>query len=499
MAATSDRPGSAVPVELLLSRPAKQLCTAVFVSGRDPDVALSESALWFGGVGDVLMSHTEITIDRVDRRVDFSLRLDPATVDELIAAYRAAYPTFTADWEAERERLVALGVVARSARHHGDQGCAILPLEDPRSLPHFTPVTLRTQLPEASEVAWPRGDLAAAVGADTTVDLEVARTACDAAFADEEAHTAAFLALHRGEVIAERYGAGADRDMPLESWSMGKTVTAMLIGILVGDGLLDLDAPAPVAEWRGPGDPRGSITLRHLMQMSSGLRCSGRQDPRETWERGVPDHLYPYHEAIDVCDFMVSRPLEHPPGTVGRYRNSDPLTLAAIVRRTVEAQGAEYLSWPQRVLFDRIGIRDHVLETDLFGNFVLCGFDLGTARGWAKLGQLYLQDGVWEGKRILPAGWVDFVTTPAPAWEAAAYGGQLWLNRGGAEPELPEDAYWFQGVASQRTLVIPSRDVVVVRLGHMRSRRGLTLDDEGPAEHTMRQATRRILRAVPTA
>lgn len=485
------------PLELLLSRPAKQLCTAVFVSGRDPRDALRESALWSEGVGDVLAEHVDVRIDRAQRRVSLTVPLDESVAEELVTAYRATYPGFKADWAAEVDRLTAMGRLTRSARHHGDQGSAILPLGEPNALPHFAPVTVRSRLPDADLAPWPEGDHQATSDTDTAVDLDLAATAVDAAFAEQDAYTAAFIALHRGRVIAEGYGAGATRDMPLESWSMGKSITAVLIGILVRQGLLDVDEPAPIAEWRSPGDPRGEITVRHLMQMSSGLRCTGRQDPRESWQFGVADHLYPYHEAIDTFRFMLDRPLEYPPGTVGRYRNCDPLALGAIVRRTVEAQGLEHLSWPQRVLFDRVGIRGHVLEADLYGNFVLCGFDLGTARGWAKLGQLLLQDGVWEGERVLPQGWVDFLTTPAPAWDAAQYGGQVWLNRGGSEPDLPPDAYWFQGVASQRTLIVPSKGIVIVRLGHMRSRRGLSLDDSGPAERTMREAVRRVMAAVP--
>ena len=487
---------AAVPLHLLLSRPAKQLCTAVFVSGRDPDVALRESALWDEPVGDVLADRVEVSIDRADQRVDLTVTLDDDTITAVVDAYRAAHPAFEADWDAERRRLRELGRLTRSARHHDDQGCAILPVGEPDALPHFTPVIVRPRLTGASAAVGSHGELEVLTEPGHGVDLEAAAGAVDAAFADDAAHTAAFLAMHRGRIITEGYGGGAHQGMPLESWSMGKSIAAMLIGILVGDGLLDLDEPAPIAEWRNPDDPRSGITLRHLMNMSSGLRCSGRQDPRASWEHGVSDHNYPYHEAIDTYRFMLSQPSEYPPGTVGRYRNTDPLALGAVVRRTIDAQGVEYLSWPQRVLFDRVGIRDHVLETDLFGNFVLSGFNLGTARGWAKLGQLYLQDGVWGGDRLLPAGWVEFVTTPAPAWDEPEYGGQLWLNRSGSEPDLPPDAYWFQGVGSQRTLVVPSKELVVVRLGHMRSRRGLTLDDDGPAEHSLREATRRVLAAV---
>ena len=146
------------------------------------------------------------------------------------------------------------------------------------------------------------------------------------------------------------------------------------------------------------------------------------------------------------------------------------MTAGYIVKRTVESLDEDYLTYPQRELFDKIGIRKLVLETDPYGNFISSGYELGTARDWARLGQLYLQDGVWEGQRLLPEGFVDFVRTPAPAWEneegmpsVSRYGGFWWLNTT-ANWDAPEDAYWAAGAGGQTTLVIPSRDVVIVRL-----------------------------------
>ncbi|MGH9004539.1 MAG: serine hydrolase domain-containing protein, partial [Acidimicrobiia bacterium] len=236
------------------------------------------------------------------------------------------------------------------------------------------------------------------------------------------------------------------------------------IGVLVQQGLLSLDRPAPVPEWQG--DPRAQITIRDLLQMSGGLLFSGQDDPRQSWKLGVPDHLYIYSDALDAFRFAVDRPAEFPPGTVGRYRNCDPLTLGYIVRRTVtEVLGRNYLQWPQAALFDRVGIRRQVLETDLYGNFLLTGFDYGTARNWARLGLLYQQDGVWQGERILPEGWSAFVSTPAPGWEEPRYGGQFWLN-GTGDFALPEEAYVMSGFGEQRVFVVPSADLVVVRMGH---------------------------------
>ena len=171
--------------------------------------------------------------------------------------------------------------------------------------------------------------------------------------------------------------------------------------------------------------------------------------------------------ASSFTGYAISSPVEFAPGVVGRYRNSDPMTLGYLVRQAVEARGEDYLTHPQRALFDRIGIRRQVLEPDPWGNFLLSGYDYGTARNWARLGMLYLQDGVWNGQRLLPEGWTRFVSTPAPAWTRKEYGGQFWVNGEGQWP-LPRDAYFMSGAGGQQTFVVPSHDLVVVRMGHQR-------------------------------
>jgi CubicO group peptidase (beta-lactamase class C family) len=172
-----------------------------------------------------------------------------------------------------------------------------------------------------------------------------------------------------------------------------------------------------------------------------------------------------YFDALDVFKHAVEQPAEFPPNTRWRYRNSDPLTLGKIVRQTVEDQGGDYLTFPQRTLFDRIGARSFVLETDAWGNFILTGYDYGSARDWARFGLLHLWDGFWNGERILPEGWTEFVSTPAPTDKGQNYGGLFWLNRGGRLDRIPKDAYWSAGFMGQITMIIPSRNVVVVRLG----------------------------------
>jgi CubicO group peptidase (beta-lactamase class C family) len=458
-----------VPIEMMLATAAKVLCSAVFVSGRDPEEAFNHSALWSLKaqlLPDALLRHARWNLDRQDPRVDISIELTPAAADDLIAAHRAAHPGFEADWAGERARLVGLRKMTRSAQFTGSgQGSLIIPRDGDRAL-HFKPREIR------------RGPLSSAgwtvQGPTTTVDAStraaVAR-ALEAPFADREAYHAAVLVVQGGQIVGERYAEGFNADMPLESWSMGKSVMGTLIALLIGRGALERDARAPIAAWDRPGDPRRAITLRHLLNMSSGLRCTGQDDGRESWRHGLPEHFLPYAEALNIAEWATERPLEFAPDTVGRYRNCDPLSLAEIFHASVSKLGGDPLTWPQSELFDRLGMRGLVLETDRWGRFIVSGFDYGTARDWARIGLLYLRDGVWSGQRVLPAGWAEFARTPAPAWKNREYSAQIWLNSVG-EIALPPDTFYFAGGGGQYVFVVPSLDLVVVRQGHTRGWEG---------------------------
>ena len=432
---------------------AKVLCSAVFVSGRDPAEA--------------------------GRNVDkFDLPAPERTITDTVI-----------DYERKEVRLTYMGTLTRTARYYGDQGCIIHPEGFDRVF--FEPVPVASSLPDAATQDWPMGDRLTDAPLPPGVDTAHLTAAVDSAFADPEALTAAFVVVHRGRIIAERYGAGAHQEMQLESWSMGKSLTATLFARLVHDGLFRLDEPAPVKEWHDrPGDPRSRIRVRDLLQMSSGLHFVAPRDPDYTPALGYPDHMYIYTGAVDAFNHSITRPLQFEPGTEGRYRNSDPLTLGYLIREAVEARGENYHTFPQRALFDRIGIRRQVLETDPYGNFLLTGFDYGTARNWARLGLLYLQDGVWMGERLLPEEWAQFVRTPAPAWDRPVYGGQFWIN-GTGEWNLPHDAYYMAGAGGQYTFVVPSHDLVVVRMGHFRG---------SPAgTRTLNAALAELMKAIPAA
>jgi len=371
---------------------------------------------------------------------------------------------YDVDWDRRLVTVEVPGAPVRSAGYYGDQGCVIH--ERGSEEIHFTPTDVPSTLPDAVTQAWPMGDADAQGMLPADTDVEALDATLDWAMDEAEQNTRALVVIHRGKIIAERYAEGFTAHTPQISWSQGKSITAALIGILVQQGELTIDQPAPVQEWRqDPADPRREITIRDLLHMSSGLdfKNYGLAEPISYTNEN--EHFLIYFDAVNVFEHAINQPMDIPANTEFRYRNSDPLTLGRIVRQVVEGRGEDYLTFPQRALFDEIGMRNVVLETDTHGNFIMTGYDYLSAYDWARFGLLHLWDGEWLGKRILPEGWVDFISTPTQTDPNDGYGGLFWLNRGGALPDLPSDAYWPAGFMGQNTVIIPSLDMVVVRLG----------------------------------
>ena len=340
----------------------------------------------------------------------------------------------------------------------------------------------------SEDLPWPMGDVVEAD--DSALDLGKIEHAVDLAFAGD-AMTAAFVVTHRGNIVAERYREGIGIHTPLESWSMGKSMTATLLGRLIHQGAYDLWQPAPIPEWQTGDDPRARIRIADIMRMSSGLRFRAMQDPDYDPGLGYPDHLYVYTGGINAFEYAATRSRQWPPNTVGRYRNGDPVLANYLIRLAVEGRGDNYHAFPQRALFDKLGMRDTTIETDPYGNFLLQGYEFASARDWARLANLYLNDGVSNGERLLPEGWTDFVSTLAPAWAAddrPIYGAFFWLNGDGALP-IPRAAYMMSGAGGQKTIIIPSHDLVVVRLGHYSGME--------PGLEALKQALAALMQAVP--
>ena len=433
---------------------AKVMCSAVFITGLDPDFA-AENVGFFTGPYSARARLGKPVVDRAGKAVHVTLPRG----------------------------------VKRTALYLGDQGCVTLPAG--KDAVSFRPVRVQSRLPDPATQPWPMGDARAPEPPPALLDAAKVKQAVDGAFEPAAGMTAAFVVTWKGRLIGERYGPGITARTPLESWSMGKSVSATLMGILIRQGVYDLRQPAPIPEWQGAGDPRAKIRIADLLQMSSGLRIRAPQDPDYDPSGPYPDHAYLYTGGVDAFRYAATRPLQWPPGTVGRYRNTDPVLVNYLVRLGVERRGEEYLLFPQRALFDKLGIRTMVLETDPYGNFLTQGYELASARDWARLGNLYLQDGVWNGERLLPEGYVKFVSTPAPAWLAdqrPIYGGFFWLNREESFP-VPPDAYYMAGAGGQFAIIIPSHDLVVVRLGHYRG--------GGSGSYSFGRALALLVEAVP--
>ncbi len=433
---------------------AKVMCSAVFITGLDPDFA-AENVGYF-------------TAPYAERA-----KLGKPVVDRAAKAVSVSAP----------------GGVTRTARQFGSQGCVTLPVG--KDSVSFKPITVASRLPDPSMQAWPMGDALPSAPLPPDVDAAKLKQAIAAAFEPATGLTAAFVVTWKGRLLGERYGAGITSTTPLEGWSMGKSLTATLLGILVKQGVYDLQQPAPIPEWQGAGDPRAKIRIADILHMSSGLRIRAPQDPDYDRTGPYPDHLYLYTGSVDSFRYAATRPQQWPPNTIGRYRNTDPVLINYLVRLGVEKRGEEYLSFPQRALFDKLGIRTMVMETDPHGNFLTQGYELASGRDWARLGNLYLEDGAWNGERILPEGFARFVSTLAPAWEAderLVYGAFFWLNLEGTFP-VPKDAYYMSGAGGQTTLIVPSHDLVVVRMGHFK---GATPGGQG-----LRKALALLMQAVP--
>ncbi|MEO7966445.1 MAG: serine hydrolase [Gemmatimonadaceae bacterium] len=429
---------------------AKVLCSAIFIAGRSLKTSADEDG-YFVSAPEERRQMRDTIVDRAKHSVTVTLP----------------------------------NGVKRTARQFGGQGCVTLPRG--KDSVFFVPKSVPANLPPASATPWPMGDVLPSSPLPPEIDRKAVEAAVNAAFPDGGL-TAAFVVTYKGRIIAERYDNGATMTTPLPGWSMGKSVTATLMSQLIEEKAYDLWQQAPVDEWQKDGDVRRTIRIADIFRMSSGLRFPAPQDPDYDRKRGYPDHLYVYTGAVDGQQWAVTRPPQWPPNTVGRYRNSDPLTLNYLVRKAVDRRHEDYLTYPQRHLFDRIGVRGMILETDPYGHFLLQGYEHAPGRDWARLGMLWLQDGMWDRRRILPVGMREFARTPAPAWAKPQYGGMFWLNRLNEFP-IPRDAFYMAGVGGQYTIIIPSHEMVVVRLGHFK---GATIGEKGLAA-----ALAALMRGVP--
>lgn len=397
------------------------------------------------------------------------------------------------DYEIDRGRkAVAVGKagaapVMRAAFREGI-GCVILApdqtFDDIASLPVLD---MPAPAGDPAKTPWPNGDLVADAPLPANIDAAALQNASDWAFTrpSAEQDTLSLLVVYKGRIIHERYAPGVTMATRTRTWSTAKSIAATLFGILVDQGKLNLDAPLGF-EWlpRGRGnvsDPRSAITLRHVLNMSSGL---------ETVDNGGLEYAtgsgMSYWAGASSAEGARNRGLIRAPGTSWDYENYDTL-LAVYAMKQAIGDPAAYLRFPRQALLDRLGMRNTLLSTDRFGDFILSSQVYTNARDLARHGMLYAQKGMWNGERIISEKWIDFVRTPAPATAQRGnqYGGHWWLVPDD-RTDVPKDAYSTNGNRGQFTVVVPSHDLVIVRRGLDYGRQGFSQWD----------LTREVLKAV---
>jgi len=334
------------------------------------------------------------------------------------------------------------------------------------------PVLIGCQRAPASGEPSPQAMAAVAVHPD--VPRAALARAIDNLFTDPAlGETRAVLVMHDGRIVGERYEPGYDGNSRMLGWSMAKSVTGVMIGLLVADGRLRLDQPAPVPLWQRPGDPRGEITLRQLLQMRSGLRHREETDP--VYDADTVRMLF-LDGRDDMAAYAEAQPLAAIPGHQWRYSTATSVILADIAARALTDSRdpnqrrlavADYL---RARLFEPLGMHSATMEFDAAGTMIGGSMIEATARDWAKFGEFLRNFGVLRGTRILPRSWVQFMTSPAPG--NRGYGAQLWLNApqpGGHDELLPGRApgnlFACIGHLGQYVLVSPAQHLTVVRLG----------------------------------
>ncbi len=408
---------------------AQTLCAGMFVSGRNFQDLMSED-LTGPGLG--------------------ALRLFTPTIDE-----------------AEKEvSAAAFGIAGQTSVFRDGLGCTLVHRKTAASL-RGEANGLLSPPPLDTQAAWPLGSRVEPLPRwPDGVDGDAAARAIDAIFAEPDPKrrrgSRALVVVYRGRIVAERYAPGFGADMPLIGWSMSKTATNALIGLRIGDGALALQDRDLMPQWRDPGDPRAAITLDELMRMTSGL----------AFDESYADDLSDVSQMIFVqgntAAFAAGKPLSHEPGTHWSYSSGTTNIIAGVLRETFDNE-RDYLGYPRTRLFGPLGMRSAVFSPDASGTLMGSSLVYASARDWARLGLLFLQDGLWQGKQLLPQGWTAYTTRPVPQSPNDEYGAQVWLKLKGSpgwgEPPMPEDGFYMMGYDGQIVAMVPSKALVVVRLG----------------------------------
>lgn len=405
---------------------AKNLCSCVFVGGR------SEASV------------------QAEELSDFPLSLGKFTID-----YKDSSATGTV-W----------GFAKVKAIYRKGLGCTLVNGISEEELRKQKFIIPQTPVANNDSLEWPYGQRVSD-SFPVAIDKQKLDAGIDSAFIDNvpdyKKMTRAVVVIYDGKLIAEKYASGFNKDSRMQGWSMTKSITSTLIAMLVKEGKLDINKPAPVPEWKEESDPRHPITIKNLLQQSSGL------DFLEDYAKSS-DATRMLFQSKDMAAYTAARPLKDKPGSVFYYSSGNSNVLSRIIRQTVGDDN--YYNFIYDSLFYKIGMYSALQEPDASGTIVGSSYTWATARDWAKFGLLFYNNGNWNGENLLPVGWIQEATTPATSSLRKEYGYQWWLN--GVDennpsqrlfPDVPADMFRASGYGGQGVYIIPSKKLVVVRLG----------------------------------
>ncbi len=345
------------------------------------------------------------------------------------------------------------GLKERKAIYREGLGATLINDDFDVSKPYEVPKRIKSD----NNLPFPYGNKEPKDSAFVNVDYAKLNAAVAKAFdakGQKAKRTRSVLVIYKDKIIAEKYDTGFNKDSKILGWSMTKSITSALFGILQKQGKIDINKPAPIDEWAN--DERAKITTANLLNMNSGLEWEEKYDK-------ICDATKMLFQDADMSQAQLKKPAQFKPNSHWNYSSGTTNMLSGILRRQFKTH-QEYLDFWYSALIDKIGMSSMLVETDMAGNYVGSSYGWATTRDWSKFGLLYLHKGSWNGEQILDESWVKFTATPTNT-SNGNYGAHFWLNAGGKFPDVPKDMFYCSGFQGQMIAIFPSQDLVIVRLG----------------------------------
>ncbi len=393
-------------------------------------------------------------------------RTEASVLENELGGMPFSLGTFKVDLEDSSATGSVFGLAKVKAIYRKGFGCTLVREKTAEQIKNEQP-SLSVKTPVLSDtLPWPYGTR---TGDNTPpgVNVNELNAVIEEAFTENDPekkkNTRAVVVIYKNQLVAERYAPGFDRNTPQLGWSMSKSITNAMIGMLVNEGKLNIHAPAPVSLWKDPQDPRHKITIDQLLRMSSGLEWE------EVYSKKSSVTIMLYQKA-NMGLYAARQNLQYQPDETWYYSSGTTNILQMMMRDMLGDKGYYRLLYEK--LFSKVGVRTAVFEPDASGTLVGSSYMWASARDWARLGLLFLNDGIWNGERLLPEGWVQYSSTPTPKAPQGKYGAQFWLNAGSpgnpedrVMPAVPRDGFYMDGYEGQTVMIVPSKNAVIVRLG----------------------------------